>query len=156
MASLPRILVIDDDPSFRHLIASLLKPQFDVTVAEGGEQGFQLGKTRPPHVALIDVKMPQWDGLATLQKFREHPELRATKIAMLTADAARQTVVTAIQNGADEYIVKTQFNKGIFLNKIEGLVAKSSFRVEEATPDHANVLADDNDPRLQELIDDWE
>lgn len=159
MAFQPRILVIDDDPTIRQLMAGLLKSHFEVTVAENGEEGYQLAIERPPHVVLIDVNMPHWDGLETLQKFREHPDLASTKTAMLTGDATRRTVVTAIQNGADEYFVKTQFCKRDLIDKLQGLIAKSSLPVGEESclsPVGHDSLADDNDPRLQELIDDWE
>lgn len=162
MAPQPRILVIDDDSNFRQLMAHLLKSHFDVTIAANGEEGFELAMARPPHVALIDVNMPHWDGMETLRKFREHPKLAATRTAMLTADATRRTVVTAIQHGADEYLVKTSFNKTELLDKLRCLVAKSSLPLEDG--DHTSALvgsrignaAKDNDPRLQELLDDWE
>jgi DNA-binding response OmpR family regulator len=172
MALQPRVLVIDDDPLFRNLIAGLLKNFYAVTTAESGSHGFHLAMDRPPHVALIDVNMPGWNGLQTLQKFREHPQLSATKTAMLTGDASRETVVTAIRGGADEYIVKTNFRKEELLRKLHSLIAKSSLPIEEEwpqaedsrspsskSPGEANPVVlnvNEGDPRLQEMIDDWE
>lgn len=161
MASRPRILVIDDEPNFRRLVSGLLKSHYDVIEAESGEEGYQLAIARPPHAVLIDVNMPDWDGLETLRKFREHPKLSATKTAMLTSDATRQTVVTAIQHGADEYIVKTEFSKPELLSKLQRLVAKSSLSLEDKADNSpagamAGLSEKESDPRLQELIDDWE
>ena len=167
----PRVLVIDDDSSFRQLLAGLLKKQYEVTAASSGQEGYQLAMDRPPHVALIDIQMPGWDGLETLRRFREHPDLARIKTAMLTGDASRNTVVSAIRAGADEYLVKTNFSKDELLSKLKTLVAKSPFGSQEADAAltasrncHDGLCGDgrasnplsDTSSRMQEIIDGWD
>ncbi len=150
-----RVLVIDDDPLFRNLIAGLLKNYYAVTTAESGSEGLKLALERAPHAVLIDVRMAGWNGLTTLQKFREHPELAATKTAMLTGDASRETVVAAIRSGADEYIVKTNFSKTELLNKLGELLATSSLPLEEevASESAKSSIPQFNPPHLSSEIE---
>jgi DNA-binding response OmpR family regulator len=172
MAVKPRVLVIDDDPLFRSLLAGLLKTNYAVTTAESGSQGYELALDRPPHVALVDVQMPGWNGLETMRKFREHEVLSRTRLAILSADASRETVVTAIRGGADEYIVKTNFYKEELLRKLRALVEKSTLPIEDEEDSPASLRPDkpgqgkpapaarakenEGNPKLQEMIDDWE
>jgi CheY-like chemotaxis protein len=163
----PRVLVIDDDPSFRLLLAGLLKKHYEVITASSGEEGYQLALDHPPLAAIIDIQMPGWDGFETMRRFREHPDLGRIKTAVLTGDASRNTVVSAIRAGADEYLVKTNFSKEELLTKLETLVEKSSLwtRDESASRkpnpspwgnERAGNVLSESESRLQEIIDGWE
>tara|TARA_R110002111_G_scaffold262289_1_gene337772 strand:+ start:49030 stop:49638 length:609 start_codon:yes stop_codon:yes gene_type:complete len=113
-----RVLVIDDDPLFRNLMVSFLRREYIVSVASDGSQGFYKALEYPPDIAIVDVQMAVWDGLQTLKAFRSHPLLSQTKIIMLTSDASKETVIAAIQGGANDYIIKTSFSKSEFLDKV--------------------------------------
>jgi DNA-binding response OmpR family regulator len=113
-----RVLVIDDDPLFRNLMVSFLRREYIVSVASDGSEGFYKALEYPPDIAIVDVQMDVWDGLQTLKAFRAHPTLNQTKIIMLTSDASKETVVAAIQAGANDYIIKTSFSKIEFLEKV--------------------------------------
>ncbi len=128
-----RILVIDDDPLFRNLMVSFLRREYFVSVASDGSQGFYKALEYPPDVAIVDVQMAVWDGLQTLKAFRSHPLLNKTKIIMLTSDASKETVIAAIQGGANDYIIKTSFSKSEFLDKVRKF-AQPSFMPSVKTP----------------------
>jgi len=113
-----RVLVIDDDPLFRNLMVSFLRREYIVSVASDGSEGFYKALEYPPDIAIVDVQMDVWDGLKTLKAFRSHPVLNQTKIIMLTSDASKETVIAAIQGGANDYIIKTSFSKIEFLEKV--------------------------------------
>lgn len=121
-----RVLVIDDDPLFRSLIVSLLRKEFLVSVAADGSEGLYKALEQPPEIAVIDIRMPGWDGLTTLKAFRSHPSLQNVKAVILTADASRQTVLAAIDGGADDYVVKTNFAREDFLGKLERLLSRDA------------------------------
>jgi len=177
MARRAHVLLIDDDPLFRKLTAGLLRKFYFVTTAESGPEGLELALQHAPHVALIDVRMSGWNGMETLKRFRKERKLSAVKLAILTGDASRDTVISAIQCGADEYIVKTNFTKEELLRKVEEMVARSILPIEDAPETepprtaerglpkvsqrkrepHQHVGAvNQPDPRLQDIIDDWE
>jgi len=120
-----RVLVIDDDPLIRTLLVSTLKKDCLVVAAAEGSEGFQKALELTPDVAVIDVNMPGWDGLKTLEAFRAHPGLKSVKVIMLTADASEQTVTAAIHGGAHDYLIKTNFSKADFYGKLNRLVPGS-------------------------------
>lgn len=117
-----RVLIIDDDPLIRTLLVSALRKECFVAVAAEGAEGFAKAQELKPDVAVIDVNMPGWDGLKTLEAFRGHPSLREIKIIMLTADASKQTVMAAVRAGANDYLIKTSFSKADFYRKLNHLV----------------------------------
>lgn len=165
------ILVIDDDPLFRSLLVTILRRDFTVSVSSDGAEGFYLALEKVPTLAIVDIQMPGWDGLRTLQAFRSHPLLQSVPVIILTSDASRETVVAAIHGGADEYIVKTSFNREILLGKVGRLLARGARKPSVLTPAGAVVAAPaqdrrssvsgvaaklDDEARLQEVLDGWE
>lgn len=121
-----RILAIDDDPQIRSLLVAFLRRDYVVAVANDGLEGFSKATEFPPDIAIIDIQMPGWDGLTTLEKFRSDPRLKTVRIIMLTADASRQTVMAAISLGADDYIVKTSLTRHDLLSKIERVARRQT------------------------------
>jgi len=124
-----RVLIIDDDPLIRTLLVSALRKDCLVAVAAEGSEGFYKALELTPDVAIIDVNMPGWDGLKTLEAFRAHPGLKNVKVIMLTADASKQTVMAAIRGGAHDYLIKTSFSKADFYRKLNRLVPDSIAQV---------------------------
>jgi DNA-binding response OmpR family regulator len=177
-----RVLVIDDDPLFRSLITSILRRDFLVSVAADGSEGYYKAIEHPPQLAIIDVQMPGWDGLRTLQAIRAHQALAKVPVMMLTSDASRQTVVAAIQCGANDYVIKTTLSGEELLKKTRRLANVGaahddstncdSFDLESASgvtergaeisvPKASNAAEpahgiDNEAAALQSLIDNWE
>lgn len=127
-----QILVVDDDPLFRSLMVSVLRHDFTVTVASDGADGFYRALDHVPDAAVLDIQMPGWDGIKTLKAFRSHPALAHVKVIVLTSDASRETVLAAIQAGADDYIIKTAFSRDEFRQKLDLLLQQPSL-IELAT-----------------------
>ncbi len=167
------VLVIDDDPLFRSLLVTILRRDFAVSVASEGSEGFYQALEKIPALAVVDIQMPGWDGLRTLQAFRSHPLLQALPIVIMTSDASRETVMAAIHGGADEYIVKTSFNRETLLEKVRRVLARGERRpvatFAEASADRSLLSASvrssgdatiepqrDEESRLQEVLDGWE
>ena len=120
-----QILVVDDDPLFRSLMVSVLRHDFAVTVASDGADGFYRALDHVPDAAVLDIQMPGWDGIKTLKAFRSHPSLARVKVIVLTSDASRETVLAAIEAGADDYIIKTAFSRDDFRQKLDNLLLGS-------------------------------
>lgn len=175
MQTRARILVIDDDPMFRNLVVSMLRKDFLVSVAASGEEGYEKAKEHRPDIAVIDIQMPGWSGIETLQVFRSDPDLSKTKTMILTGDASKDTVVAAIQSGANDYVIKTCFSKDEFLQKVGRLVPGIDHAAATSAPQNATAeIADDvsqdwDEPatkspappeseqgKLQEVLDEWD
>jgi DNA-binding NarL/FixJ family response regulator len=102
-----RVLVVDDQPLFRHAIAKLIdaQPDFEVVGDAGnGVQGVEQARAVRPNLVILDVEMPVMDGLAALRILRE--ELPDTKVVMLTVSREDDLLVEAVRAGAHGYLLK--------------------------------------------------
>jgi diguanylate cyclase (GGDEF)-like protein len=101
------ILVVDDDPDIvRFVEVNLRLHGFDVLSAHSGAQALALIEVRRPDLALVDLMMPQMDGLELTRQLRADPLVSALPIIMLTAKASTSDKVVGLTAGADDYIVK--------------------------------------------------
>ena len=105
MMAIRRILVADDEESIRWVLAKALKKQgFIVDLAEDGTQARTLARQNHYDLAVLDIKMPGIHGLELLKQFRsDHPD---TLVIIMTAEATMEHAVTAMKNGAYDYLTK--------------------------------------------------
>src|ERR1039457_7202902 len=100
-----RILVIDDEESPRESMRFILKDRYDVTLTESGSSGLEaLGKSGPYDVVLLDMKMPQMDGLEVLSKILQFAPTRP--VVMVTSITKAKPAVQAMKMGAADYLNK--------------------------------------------------
>lgn len=117
-----RILIVDDDPRGRKLLASYLKPKgYDVLMACSGEEALEIVAESLPAVMLLDVMMPGMSGLEVCSTIKDNPETRLTQIMMVTALGGEDDRVESLDTGADDYIAKP-VPKAEFLAKVRALV----------------------------------
>ncbi|HDT13391.1 MAG TPA: sigma-54-dependent Fis family transcriptional regulator [Candidatus Aminicenantes bacterium] len=99
------ILIVEDDPLVRKTLASQLgKKGFEIAVAGTGEEGARVFAESGPDLVLLDVRLPDIDGLEVLRRIRERD--RRAVILVMTAFDDMKTTVEAIKLGAFEYLVK--------------------------------------------------
>jgi sigma-B regulation protein RsbU (phosphoserine phosphatase) len=103
-----RVLIADDDPALRHgLFVHLLRWGYEPTLcADGTEARDTLRSGQPPPLALLDWNMPGVNGLELCREIRSLPHLASMYVVLLTAHSARDEMVTGLDCGADEYMVK--------------------------------------------------
>ena len=112
----PHILVIDDDRTFRNALTEyLIHNGYKVDSAESGETAIKMLKENPADVVLLDIYMPEMDGLKVLTKIRE--EKIPTKVIILTAADGLRIVQECVKLGADEFITKP-FNLNLLVETI--------------------------------------
>jgi two-component system NtrC family sensor kinase len=103
-ASAARILVVDDELGPRESLRMLLKPAYQITTAESGRVALDLLSRVRPDVVILDIKMPEMDGLEVLRRVkRADPGI---EVVMITAYASLETVKLALTHGAFEYLIK--------------------------------------------------
>ncbi len=102
-----KILTVDDSKTIRLIVARAFKP-FDCTVleADNGVVGLAVAGREKPDLVLLDYTMPVMDGFEVLARLRSDPDLKATPVIMLTAEAGRDTVVKIARLGVRDYIIK--------------------------------------------------
>jgi PAS domain S-box-containing protein len=101
-----RILVADDNPDMREYLLRLLKPQWEVEVVGDGQDALTSALTRPPDIVLSDVMMPRMDGVALLRALRADARTESVPVILLSARAGEEAVLTGLETGADDYLVK--------------------------------------------------
>lgn len=100
-----RILVVDDEEAMRESLAAwLLKGEYSVQKAGSGQEALKVMEELPCDLALVDIKMPGMDGHELLRRMKEtHP---STMVVMITAYGSIESAVTAMKEGAEDYILK--------------------------------------------------
>lgn len=101
---LVKVLIIDDDLETTELFKILLDPnQFEVLTANSGKSGIKLAIESNPDVIMIDLFMPEMDGLTVCDEIRKFSNV---PILILTAISKPSTLSEALEHGADDYLIK--------------------------------------------------
>lgn len=101
------ILIVEDEPVIRELVKSMLSGgPVQVEAAATGMEGLKLAKSRKFDLILLDVVLPQMDGITLCRMLKSDPATAAVPLYMLTAKAKKADVETATRAGADGYIQK--------------------------------------------------
>ena len=102
-----KILVVDDEPDILEILQyNLEKEGYDVRVASNGRKGVEEARSFLPDLILLDIMMPEQDGVETCRQIREITELQSVYVIFLTARAEEYSEIAAFDVGADDYIVK--------------------------------------------------
>ena len=120
-----KILVVDDFSTMRRIVKNLLKQLgFEhIDEAEDGEQAFSKLQNDNYGFMISDWNMPNMDGLELLKKVRSDPDLKELPVLMVTAEAEKEKVITAIQAGVNNYVVKP-FTGEILKEKMDKIFEK--------------------------------
>jgi two-component system, OmpR family, response regulator len=119
-----RILVVEDDTNLnRQIKEALTDAGYAVDVAFDGEEGHFLGDTEPYDAVVLDIGLPQMDGLSVLENWRR--ESRAMPVLLLTARDRWSDKVQGIDAGADDYLAKP-FHMEELLARIRALVRRAA------------------------------
>ncbi|MEN9447228.1 MAG: hypothetical protein RJA25_518 [Bacteroidota bacterium] len=129
-----KILVVDDEPDILEFLSyNLEKEGFLVETAENGKQALEKAKKNQPDIVLLDVMMPEMDGIETCRTMREMPQFEHTIIAFLTARTEDYSQIAGFETGADDYISKPIKPRVLvsrlraLLRRYEAKESKSSF-----------------------------
>lgn len=103
----PRILVVDDQPINIKLLQRKLERQgLEVLVAYNGHECLQVVEETKPDLILLDVMMPEMDGIETCQRLQANPETETIPIIFITAEASKEGKLEGLSAGAVDYITK--------------------------------------------------
>ncbi len=103
---LARILIVDDDNANIALLEGVLKDQYDVLSALGGQAAVDLAKSELPDLILLDAMMPKVDGFEVCQSLQDDPATADIPIIFLSADGDTKNKVRALDMGAIDYMTK--------------------------------------------------
>ena len=114
-----RILVVDDEARARNALTRLLRHEgYEVVGAGNGREALDFLGSASPDLILLDLMMPELDGLELLEILHDHPQWKALPVVVLTAMSDIHTVRRADQLGAKEYMVKATFSLADMLGHV--------------------------------------
>jgi len=119
-----KILLVDDEPDILEIVGyNLEQAGYQVFKAENGKDAVKQAQKVKPHLIIMDVMMPEMDGMEACEKIRENPELKDTIITFLTARSEDYSQVAGFDVGADDYIAKPIKPK-LLVSKVKGLLRR--------------------------------
>ena len=102
-----KILIVDDEKDILEFLSyNLRKEGFEILTANNGLEGLEMATKEVPDLIILDVMMPEMDGIEACEKIRETPSLEDTLVLFLTARAEEYSELAGFTAGADDYITK--------------------------------------------------
>jgi two-component system alkaline phosphatase synthesis response regulator PhoP len=125
-----KILLVDDEPDVVEFIGyNLKKAGYEVYETLNGQDAIKKAKEIKPHLILLDVMMPEMDGIETCEEIRKDKNLQETIIAFLTARGEDYSQIAGFEAGGDDYITKPIKPK-VLLSRIKALLKRYREKVE--------------------------
>lgn len=149
MADKSLVLVAEDNETLRKMLCMVLaRAGYFVYEATDGAQAVALARKNRPDMIVLDIRMPNMDGLTALRTIRQTKWLSNVPVLMLSALSQREDVVSAVRAGASDYMVKSAFNIKDFLARIARFV--SECKTEQKEPqDSASEASPPDQPQKQ-------
>ena len=121
------LLVVEDDMDIAQMYAKkLISAGFSVDIAHDGLEGYEKMKLEKPDLVLMDILMPNLNGLQALEKAKKDPEVKDIPIIMLTNLSGDADVDKALKAGAADYIVKSDFVPSEVVEKVKKVLSTKS------------------------------
>lgn len=139
-----KILLVDDEQDILEFLGYNIKKEgYDVYHAHNGREAIETAKKIKPHLILLDVMMPEMDGIETCEMLRQDNNLQNTLIAFLTARGEDYSQIAGFDAGGDDYITKPVKPK-VLLSRIKALLKRFRDSVEEEQPEDDNLIRQSN------------
>lgn len=143
-----KILLVDDEDDILEMIGFNLEEEgYDVETAKDGQEALKKASKFKPDLILLDVMMPEMDGMETCTEIRKDEALQGTLIAFLTARSEDYSQIAGFEAGADDYIAKPVKPK-VLLSRVKALLRRPQFQKDEERSDEAGGVRVDKEQYL--------
>lgn len=137
-----KILIVDDEPDILEFLKYNLKREgYDVVTAPDGKQAITVATAEKPDLIILDIMMPEMDGVEACGRLRSMKEFHHTPIAFLTARDEDFSQIAALDSGGDDYITKP-IKPRVLISRIQALLRRSGRPSDDET----------NEIRLHNLV----
>jgi two-component system, OmpR family, alkaline phosphatase synthesis response regulator PhoP len=120
-----KVLLVDDEPDILEMIGfNLEKEGYEVFTAPNGRKAMEIARAQRPDLVLLDVMMPEMDGMETCRELREDPNLKDVLIAFLTARNEDYSQIAGFDAGADDYISKP-IKPRVLISRVKALLRRN-------------------------------
>src|ERR1041384_2002878 len=137
-----KILLVDDEPDIVEFLGYNLKKEgYEILTANNGKDAIEIAKKEIPHLIVLDVMMPDMDGIETCREIREQKGLQDVLVAFLSARSEDYTQIAGFEVGADDYITKP-IKPRVFISRVKSLLRRLQTRESESRMEFGDVLID--------------
>ena len=137
------IYIVEDDTNIREIESFALKNSgYQIQDFGNAKEFYRAVKEKKPDLALLDIMLPDEDGMEILQKLRKNPETKRLPIIMVTAKATELDRVKGLDLGADDYIIKP-FGVMELISRVKALLRRSMGEIQEKILKVDEILMDD-------------
>ena len=135
-----KILLVDDEIDILEFISyNLEKEGYIVYTAQNGVEAIKMAEQKQPDLIILDVMMPEMDGIAACEEIRKIPSLKSTVIAFLTARGEDYSQIAGFEAGGDDYITKPVRPK-VLLSRVKALLKRTGESTREPVAADPNTL----------------
>ena len=122
-----KVLIVEDESLIARMYKKALDFEgFEVVIADGGADGIKKAETFKPDLILLDIMMPEPNGIEVLEKIKSNENLKNIIVVVLTNLSGENDAQLALKKGADEYWVKSEIDVKKLPEKIEQVLAINS------------------------------
>lgn len=140
MSEEKRILLVDDEVDILEFVSyNLEKEGYKVYTAQNGKDAIKIADKKTPDLIILDVMMPEMDGIATCEELRKNPKLNSSVIAFLTARGEDYSQIAGFEAGADDYITKPVRPK-VLISRVKALLKRSQLVEESVVVVSSNLI----------------
>ncbi|MEL5895188.1 DNA-binding response regulator [Bacteroides sp. GD17] len=126
-----KIVVVDDDAGMRDYLGQQLSADFEVLVAENGEQGLALIRENCPAIVISDVRMPVMTGYELCHALRQNVETSRIPVILISFLSERENIIYGLEAGATDYIVKP-FDMTVLHTRIRSILKRNQEQLDKA------------------------
>ena len=140
-----KLLLVDDEKDILEFLSYNLQNEgFVIYKATNGKEALKIAREVKPHLVLLDVMMPEMDGIETCEEIRKIPEMESTLVAFLTARGEDYSQIAGFEAGGDDYITKPVKPK-VLVSKIKALLKRTKTEQEpdENGPSDNRIVSGD-------------
>jgi two-component system alkaline phosphatase synthesis response regulator PhoP len=119
-----KILLVDDEPDILEFLGyNLRKEGYEVITSSNGRDGVEKARELTPHLIILDVMMPEMDGIEACNEIRQLPNLKNSIVVFLTARGEDYSQIAGFEAGADDYITKP-IKPRVFVSRVKALLRR--------------------------------
>ncbi|HKK68919.1 MAG TPA: response regulator transcription factor [Bacteroidales bacterium] len=138
------ILLVDDETDILEFLSyNLEKAGFTVFTATNGKEGIRKAREIKPEMIILDIMMPEMDGIETCDKMRNDPDIKHTVILFLTARSEDYSQIAGFDAGADDYVSKP-INPRVLTSRVKALLKRkhTDNKVQAEQSSHKTIIID--------------
>ncbi len=133
------ILIIDDEADIRDILSYNLKKEgYGILTAENGKHGIEIAKKNIPDLILLDIMMPEMDGIEACELLKADNETKDILICFLTARSEDYSQIAGFNAGADDYVTKPVKPK-LLISRIKAILRRNQSLIEFSTTDNTDL-----------------